>query len=106
MTVQRASFLAISAALLIPHFANAQLASRIEAGALMTDAAGQAGIPNSIWRIAPAASFSGTRGSLTTSTSAWLDNQNWQLVDGSIGGTLVAPTIYGVRTEFIGNASR
>jgi hypothetical protein len=40
------------------------------------------------------------------STSAWYANQNWQLVDGSIGGTLVAPTIYGVRAELIGNAAR
>jgi hypothetical protein len=106
MTMPKAGLVAITAALLTPQFAVAQLASRIEAGGLITDASGQSAIPVSIWRIAPAASFTGSHGSLTTSTSAWLDNQNWQLVDGSVGGTLIAPTIYGVRTEFIGNASR
>ena len=102
----KARLVAITAVFLTPQFAVAQLASRIEAGGFITDASGQAAIPVSIWRIAPEASYRGPHGSLTTSTSAWLDNQNWQLVDGSIGGTLIAPTIYGVRTEFIGNASR
>ena len=106
MTVLKVRLLAISAALLTPHFAIAQVASRIEAGALVTDATGQAAVPLNIWRVAPAGSFRGSRGSISASTSAWLQNQNWQLVDGSIGGTLVAPTIYGVRAELIGNASR
>src|SRR2546430_3195267 len=106
MTVPKARLLAISAALLTPNFALAQVASRVEAGALVTDANGQAPVPVSIWRIAPAGSFRGPRGSVSASGAAWLQNQNWQLVDGSIGGTLVAPTIYGVRAELIGNASR
>ena len=106
MSVPKASLLAISAALLTPHLAIAQIASRIEAGALVADASGQAAVPVSIWRVAPAASFRGSHGSVSAISSAWLQNQNWQLVDGSIGGTLVAPTIYGVRAELIGNASR
>jgi len=96
----------MSAALLTPHIAMAQVASRLEAGALVTDASGQVPIPGSVWRVAPSGSLRGNYGSLSASTSAWLENQNWQLVDGSIGGTLVAPTIYGVRAELIGNASR
>ena len=106
MTLPKASLLAISAALLTPHLAIAQVASRIEAGALVTDASGQAAVPVSIWRVAPAASFRGSHGSVSAASSAWLQNQSWQLVDGSIGGTLVAPTIYGVRAELIGNGSR
>ncbi|HET9423790.1 MAG TPA: glycogen-binding domain-containing protein [Gemmatimonadaceae bacterium] len=107
MTLPRARFVALSAAaLLIPHFADAQLTSRIEAGGLITDASGQAAIPGNIWRVAPAAGLRGSLGSLSVTSSAWLENQNWQLVDGTIGGTLVAPTIYGVRAELIGNASR
>jgi hypothetical protein len=92
--------------MLIPQFADGQLTSRIEAGGLYTDASGQAAIPNSIWRVAPTVGMKGPRGSLSMSTSAWYANQSWQLVDGSIGGTLVAPTIYGVRAELIGNAAR
>jgi hypothetical protein len=106
MTVPQARLVALSAALLIPHVADAQLASRVEAGGLFTDASGQAAIPVSIWRVAPSAGFRGPRGSINIASAAWLQNQNWQLVDGSIGGTLVAPTIYGVRAELIGNASR
>lgn len=107
MTLPRARFVALSAAtLLIPHFVDAQLTSRIEAGGFRTDASGQAAIPTSIWRVAPAVGIRGARGSLSLGGSTWYENQNWQLVDGTIGGTLVAPTIYGVRAELIGNASR
>src|SRR3954470_21866448 len=106
MTVPKARLLAISAALLTPQLAIAQVASRVEAGALVTDAQGQSAIPNNVWRLSPTASYRGTHASIQGATSAWIDNQNWQLVDGSIGGTLVGPTIYGVRAELIGNASR
>jgi hypothetical protein len=92
--------------MLIPQFADGQVTSRIEAGGLYTDASGQAAIPNSIWRVAPTVGMRGARGSLSLGSSAWYANQSWQLVDGSIGGTLVAPTIYGVRAELIGNAAR
>jgi hypothetical protein len=107
MTLPRARLVAFSAAsLLIPHFADAQLTSRIEAGGLHTDASGQAAIPTNIWRVAPTIGLRGPHGSIGLSSSAWYENQSWQLVDGTIGGTLVAPTIYGVRAELIGNASR
>src|SRR4051812_32540996 len=106
MTVLKSRLLAMSAALLTPHIAMAQVASRLEAGALVTDSSGQAAIPGSVWRLAPSASYRGAHGSFSAASSTWLENQNWQLVDGSIGGTLVAPTIYGVRAELIGNASR
>jgi hypothetical protein len=92
--------------MLMPQFADGQVTSRIEAGGLHTDASGQAAIPTNIWRVAPTVGIRTARGSLSMSSSAWFANQNWQLVDGSIGGTLVAPTIYGVRAELIGNASR
>src|SRR3954471_3647593 len=106
MSLSRARYVALSAAMLIPQFADGQLTSRIEAGGLYTDASGQAAIPTSIWRVAPTMGMRGAHGSLSLSSSAWYANQNWQLVDGSIGGTLVAPTIYGVRAELIGNAAR
>jgi hypothetical protein len=101
-----ARYVALSAVMLIPQFADGQVTSRIEAGGLYTDASGQAAIPTSIWRVAPAVGMRGPHGSVSLSSSAWFENQSWQLVDGSIGGTLVAPTIYGVRAELIGNASR
>jgi hypothetical protein len=106
MNLQRARYVALSAAMLMPQFADGQVTSRIEAGGLHTDASGQAAIPTNIWRVAPTVGIRTGRGSLSMSSSAWFANQNWQLVDGSIGGTLVAPTIYGVRAELIGNASR
>src|SRR3954470_8839595 len=106
MSLPRARYVALSAALLIPQFADGQVTSRVEAGGLYTDASGQAAIPTSIWRVAPTMGMRGARGSVSLSSSAWYANQSWQLVDGSIGGTLVAPTIYGVRAELIGNASR
>jgi hypothetical protein len=106
MTLPRARYVALSAAMLIPQVADGQVTSRIEAGGLYTDASGQAAIPSSIWRVAPTVGMRGARGSLALGSSAWYANQNWQLVDGSIGGTLVAPTIYGVRAELIGNAAR
>jgi hypothetical protein len=106
MSLSRARYVALSAVMLIPQFADGQVTSRIEAGGLYTDASGQAAIPTSIWRVAPTMGMRGPRGSVSLSSSAWYANQNWQLVDGSIGGTLVAPTIYGVRAELIGNAAR
>lgn len=106
MSLSRARYVALSAAMLIPQFADGQVTSRIEAGGLYTDASGQAAIPSSIWRVAPTMGMRGARGSVSLSSSAWYANQSWQLVDGSIGGTLVAPTIYGVRAELIGNAAR
>src|SRR3954471_10466038 len=99
MTVPNARLCAISAVWLTPQLAIAQATSRVEAGALVTDAQGQSAIPDNVWRLAPAAGYSGAHGSIRGATSAWIDNQNWQLVDGSIGGTLVGPTIYGVRAE-------
>jgi hypothetical protein len=106
MTVPKARLLAMSAALIAPQFSGAQITSRLEAGALITDANGQSAIPLSIWRVAPSGGFAGKYGSVSASGAAWLQNQNWQLVDGSIGGTLVAPTIYGVRPSLIANATR
>jgi hypothetical protein len=108
MTLPRARFVALSAAaLLIPHFADAQSIMRVEAGGLYTDASGQAAIPNSIWRVAPSIGMRGSRGSVSASTALWMPNgENAKLAEGAIGGTLVAPTIYGVRAELIGNASR
>lgn len=106
MSLPQARYVALSAAMLIPQFADGQVTSRIEAGGLYTDASGQAAIPTSIWRVAPTVGMRGARGSVSLSSSAWYASQNWQLVDGSIGGTLVAPTIYGVRAELIGNAAR
>jgi hypothetical protein len=102
----RARFVALSAVMLVPQFADGQLTSRIEAGGMHTDASGQAAIPTNIWRVAPSVGLAGARGSISLASSAWYESQNWQLVDGSIGGTLVAPTIYGVRAELIGHASR
>ena len=101
MSLSRARYVALSAAMLIPQFADGQVTSRIEAGGLYTDASGQAAIPSSIWRVSPTMGMRGARGSVSLASSAWYANQSWQLVDGSIGGTLVAPTIYGVRAELI-----
>src|SRR5262249_31636703 len=38
--------------------------------------------------------------------AAFLSEQNLQVADGIVSGTFTTPTVYGVRAEMIGNASR
>ncbi|HTR79121.1 MAG TPA: glycogen-binding domain-containing protein, partial [Gemmatimonadaceae bacterium] len=98
--------LALSAALLIPHGIRAQTVSKLEAGSLIASSADGSGVPNSVFRIAPDVLITRPNASLAAAASAWLLGQQWQLVDGSVSGTVTSPTVYGVRTELLGGVSR
>src|SRR6185437_15384878 len=43
---------------------------------------------------------------LTAHGSAFVSDQQLQIADGIVSGTFTSPTVYGVRAEMIGNASR
>jgi hypothetical protein len=106
MPEPKVAILVVATALLAsaPTGLAAQVASSVEAGALVTGRDGE--IPSSILRLAPGVRFDRPHVSLTAHGSAWLSEQQWQAADGSVSGTFTAPTIYGVRAELIGNASR
>jgi hypothetical protein len=95
----------LCAALLIPNPRGvaAQLASKLEAGQYtVTDGA----LPLSAIRFAPTVQFEFPHATLKARGAAFLSEQNLQLADGIVSGTFTSPTVYGVRAEMIGNASR
>ena len=64
-------------------------------------------LPLSALRLAPDRSIRSCRTrTLTARGSAFLSEQQLQLADGIVSGTFTSPTVYGVRAEMIGNASR
>jgi hypothetical protein len=81
----------------------AQVASSVEAGQYtVTDGA----LPLSTIRLAPAVQYEFQHATLKARGSAFLSEQQLQLADGIVSGTYTSPTVYGVRAEMIGNASR
>jgi len=91
--------------LLAPQAIAAQIAPRVEAGALVTQQDG--GLPVNNLRLAPGVSYERGGFSINARGAAWLsEQQQWQLADGSIRGMFTSPTVYGVRAEMISNASR
>jgi hypothetical protein len=81
----------------------AQIVSKLEAGQYsVSDGA----LPLSAIRLAP--SFEWDRGhtKITARGSAFLSDQQLQVADGIVSGTFTSPTVYGVRAEMLGNASR
>ncbi|MDB4907929.1 MAG: hypothetical protein JWO05_2713 [Gemmatimonadetes bacterium] len=97
--------LSLALSLLAPRGAAlAQVASQVEAGASLTTR--DAVVPASVFTVTPGLSYSGEYGSVSARGAMWYADQQWQLADGALHGTLVSPTIYGVRAELLGNASR
>ena len=95
----------LCAALLIPGSRDvaAQLASKVEAGQYtVTDGA----LPLSTIRLAPTVQFELPHWTLNARGAAFVSEQSLQLADGIVSGTFTSPTVYGVRAEMIGNASR
>jgi hypothetical protein len=93
-------------ALLVP--APRELAAQLVSGRLE---AGQYTIsdgvlPASALRFAPSFQFDLPHGRVTARGSAFLSEQNLQIADGIVSGTFTTPTVYGIRAEMIGNASR
>jgi hypothetical protein len=87
----------------VPRELAAQLVSKIEAGQYSVS---DGVIPLSAIRFAPAVQFEFPRATLTARGAAFLSDQQLQLADGIVSGTFTSPTVYGVRAEMIGNASR
>lgn len=82
----------------------AQLVSgRLEAGQYTVS---DGVLPASAMRFAPSFQFDLPHARLTARGAAFLSEQNLQIADGIVSGTFTTPTVYGVRAEMIGNASR
>src|SRR5690349_10177480 len=99
-----AAIIALSVALLAPQGMSAQIASKLEAGALVTGKDGE--IPASTMRVSPGIKLDLPLANITANGSAWLEGQQWQIADGTLSASVFTPTWYGVRGELIGNASR
>jgi hypothetical protein len=99
-----AAIIALSVALLAPQGMSAQIASKLEAGALVTGKDGE--LPASTMRVSPGIKLDLPLANLSANGSAWLEGQQWQIADGTLSASVFTPTWYGVRGELIGNASR
>jgi hypothetical protein len=104
MTEPKAAIAALTFVLLAPQGALAQIASKLEAGTVMTQQDGE--VPASTFSVAPGIRLELPYLALAAQGSAWLTGQQWQIADGSLSGTLVTPTVNHFRGELIGNASR
>src|SRR4051812_15746933 len=105
MNEPKVAILAIAAALLVPapRELAAQIVSKLEAGQYTVS---DGVLPVSAMRFAPTLEFEFPHALVTARGSALLNPQALQLADGIVSGTFPSPTVYGVRAEMIGNASR
>ena len=104
MTGPKAAIAALTFVLLAPQGALAQIASKLQAGTVMTQQDGE--LPASVFSVAPGIRVDLPYFALAAHGSAWLTGQQWQIADGTLSGTLMTPTVNHFRGEFIGNASR
>lgn len=106
MTEPKVAILIVAAALLVPAPHNgelaAQLVSKMEAGQYSVS---DGVVPSSTFRLSPTLQWLTPYANITARGSAFLTDQV-QLADGIVSGTFTSPTVYGVRAEMIGNASR
>src|SRR3569623_34942 len=105
MIEPKVAILTFAAALLVPlpRVLAAQVVSTIEAGQYTVS---DGVLPVSAMRVAPSIAYSLPHATFTAHGSAFVSDQNLQLADGIVSGTFTSPTVYGVRAEMIGNASR
>src|SRR6185312_15415978 len=106
MTEPKVAILIVTAALLVPASRGglaAQLVSKIDAGQYSVS---DGVLPMSTFRVSPAVQWLTPYAHVTARGSAYLTDQQVQLADGIVSGTFTSPTVYGVRAEMIGNASR
>lgn len=104
MTEPNAAIIALSLALLLPQGMSAQVASKIEAGALVTSTDGE--VPASTMRVSPGLRLDLPLLNIAANGSAWLQGQQWQIADGTLSASLFSPSYLGFRGEFAANASR
>lgn len=81
----------------------AQIVSKLEAGQYSVS---DGVLPMSAIRFAPSFEWDRPNARLVARGSAFLSDQQLQVADGIVSGTFTSPTIYGVRAEMLGNASR
>jgi len=104
MTEPKAAIAALSLVLLVPCGASAQIASKLEAGTIMTQQDGE--LPTSTFSVTPGIRVDLPYLAFSAHGSAWLTGQQWQIADGTVSGSLLTPTLLNLRGEVIGNASR
>lgn len=103
MTDLKVAVIALATALL-PGMGAAQVGSKLEAGALVTN--GNGGLPSDVFQLAPDFRYRSRYMDLAAHGAAWLNQQQWQVADAGVSGIFTSPTVYGVRAEFLSNASR
>src|SRR6478609_96561 len=106
MDDRKVAFLTLCIALLVPaprELAAQLVSGRLEAGSYTVS---DGGLPLSAMRFAPSFTFDLPHARVTARGAAFLSEQNLQIADGIVSGTFTSPTVYGVRAEMIGNASR
>lgn len=106
MNERKVALLTLCTALLVPaprELAAQLVSGRLEAGSYTVS---DGVIPNSTMRFAPSFTFDLPNFRVTAHGAAFLSEQNLQIADGIVSGTFTSPTVYGVRAEMIGNASR
>ena len=105
MTEPNAVIVVFALALLVPQRATAQIASRVEAGALVTSRDGD--LPASTMsRLSPDVRLTTPYLSVSARGSAWLDGQQWEVADGVVSSKLTTPSLFHVRGEILAHASR
>jgi hypothetical protein len=106
MNGPKVAILTLTAALLVPGASRvlaAQIVSKLDAGQYTVS---DGVLPMSALRLAPSFQFDLPHARLLAGGSAFLSDQQLQIADGIVSGTFTSPTVYGVRAEMIGNASR
>src|SRR5262245_57833043 len=105
MNEPKVATLIVAAALLVPvpRGLAAQIVSKIEATQF---AVSDGGLPLSALRLAPSIQYESPLFKIKARGSAFVGEQALQLADGIVSGTFTSPTVYGVRAEMMGNASR
>jgi hypothetical protein len=82
----------------------AQISSRLEAGAVVSSRDGL--FPSEAFRVRPGLQLQHAHGTVSASGSAWRLGNDWLIADSDVTATLVTPTRYGIHGEIAGGASR
>lgn len=105
MTEPNAAIAVLALALLLPQGVPAQVASKVEAGALVTSKDGE--LPASTMsRLSPDVRLTMPYVAVSARGSAWLDGEQWEVADGVVSTTATTPTIANLRGELVARASR
>jgi hypothetical protein len=105
MTETKAAIAALALVLGVPvQSASAQLASRLEAGAITSTRDGA--LPENVFAVRPAIEFEHRLVALSASGAAWRTRDSWQLGGGHASGTVSSPDVFGLRGELSGSANR